>query len=63
MAINQTDEAMTEAELRVELIQQYSDLQRIKFAPDRDKEIEYQIKTVTAKLEAFGVVTEDLDIH
>ena len=59
----EVDEAMTETELREKLIQQYTDLQRIKSAPDRDKEIEYQIKTVKAKLEAFGVVTEDLDIH
>lgn len=45
------------------LIDIYTDLQRIKSAPDKDKEIEYQIKTVKAKLEAFGIVTEELDIH
>ena len=45
------------------LIDIYVSLQRIKTAPDRDKEIEYQIKAVKAKLEAFGVVTEDLDIN
>jgi len=45
------------------LIDIYTDLQRIKSAEDRDKEIEYQIKAAKAKLEAFGIVTENLDIH
>lgn len=56
-------DAMNEAELREKLIQQYTDLQRIKTAVDKEKEIDYQIKTVKAKLEGLGVVTEDLDIH
>lgn len=54
---------MSEAELREKLIQQYTDLQRIKAAVDKEKEIDYQLRAVKAKLEAFGVVTEDLDIH
>ena len=54
---------MSDKELQEKLIQQYTDLQRIKSAVDREKEIDYQIKTVKAKLEVFGVVTEDLDIH
>jgi hypothetical protein len=29
---------------------------------DRDKEIQYQLKTTKAKLEALGIVSEDLDI-
>ena len=45
------------------LIDSYTNLQRIKSAPDKEKEVEYQIKTVKAKLEALGIVTEDLDIH
>ena len=45
------------------LIDIYTNLQRIKSASDRDKEIDYQIKAAKAKLEAFGIVTEDLDIH
>ena len=56
-------DAVSEAELREKLIQQYTDLQRIKAAVDKEKEIDYQIKTVKAKLEAFGVVAENLDIH
>ncbi len=56
-------DTVSEAELREKLIQQYTDLQRIKAAIDREKEIDYQIKSVKAKLEAFGVVAENLDIH
>ncbi len=52
-----------EAELRERLIQQYTDLQRIKTAEDKDKEIDYQIRAVKAKLEAYGALTEDLDLH
>ncbi len=54
---------MSDKELQEKLIQQYTDLQRIKSAADREKEIDYQIKTVKTKLEAFGVMTEDLEIH
>ncbi len=54
---------MSDKELQEKLIQQYTDLQRIITATDMKKEAEYQLRTVKAKLEAFGVVTEDLDIH
>ena len=43
------------------LIDRYADLQRIKAAPDREGEIDYQIKLIKAKLEASGIVTEKLD--
>lgn len=45
------------------LIDIYTNLQRIKSAADRDKEIDYQIKAAKAKLEASGIMTENLDIH
>ena len=54
---------MSDKELMEKLIQQYTDLQRILVADDPKKEVEYQLKAVKAKLEGFGVVTEDLDIH
>ena len=54
---------MTEKEQTTMLIDSYTNLQRIKSATDKEKEVEYQIKAVKAKLEALGVVTEDLDIH
>lgn len=53
---------MTEKEQIAILIDQYTDLQRIKAAENKEKEIEYQIKTTKAKLEAMGIVTEDLNI-
>jgi len=55
--------AMTDKEQTNMLIDIYTNLQRIKSAADRDKEIDYQIKAAKAKLEASGIVTEDLDIH
>ncbi len=54
---------MTDKEQTAMLIDIYTNLQRIKSASDRDKEIDYQIKAAKAKLEASGIVTEDLDIH
>ena len=41
---------------------QIEDLQRIKAAENKEKEVEYQIKATKAKLEAMGIVTEDLNI-
>ena len=54
---------MSDKEQMTMLIDIYTDLQRIKSAEDRDKEIDYQIKAAKAKLEALGVVTENLYIH
>lgn len=56
-------DTMTDKEQTNMLIDIYANLQRIKSAPDKDKEIEYQINLAKAKLEACGVVTENLDIH
>ena len=53
---------MTEKEQIAILIDQFVDLQRIKVASDKDKEVDYQIRTTKAKLEAMGIVTEDLNI-
>ncbi|MCI8422134.1 MAG: hypothetical protein HFF50_01165 [Lawsonibacter sp.] len=54
-------EVITEKEQATALMDKYVDLQRIKTAPDRDSEIEYQIRITKAKLEALGIVTEKLD--
>ena len=54
---------MTEKEQATLLIDEYTKLQRIKSATDREKEIEYQLKTTKATLEALGIVTENLDIE
>lgn len=55
------DQNMTEKEQATALIEEYAKLQRIKTAQDKDSEIDYQIKITKAKLEALGIVTEDLD--
>ena len=46
-----------------DLIEEYSKLIKIKNAPNRDEELDYWIKIVKAKLEAFGIVVENLDIE
>ena len=55
------DEGMTEGQQAVALIEEYTRLQRIKAAPDRDEEIDYQIKTTKAKLKVLGIETENLE--
>lgn len=45
------------------LIDMYSSLQRIKKADDFEKEVDYQLKLVKAKLESFGIVTENIDLN
>ena len=56
-------EDMTEKEQATLLIDEYTKLQRIKSAENKEKEIEYQLKTTRAKLEAVGLVAENLDIE
>ena len=53
---------MTEKEQATNLMDKFIDLQRIKTAENKDKEIDYQLKTTKAKLEALGIVTENLEI-
>ncbi len=53
---------MTDKEQIAALIDIYTDLQRIQNAEDRDKEIRTQMLKARAKLEALGVVTENLII-
>jgi hypothetical protein len=59
---SEKDEAMSENEQIGMLIDFYMNLQRIKSADDWRKEIDYQIKITKAKLEVFGIATEELDI-
>lgn len=54
---------MTEKEQAISLMDKFIDLQRIKAAVDKEKEIDYQLKTTKAKLEALGIVTENLEIE
>ncbi len=57
-------EPMTDNELKSLLIEQYTNLQRIKKAngTNRNEELDYQIKATTAKLSAMSVNVEDLNL-
>ena len=54
---------MTEKEQAAIMIDIYTDLQRIQKAEDKDKELSNQIRKAKAKLEALGIVTENLTIE
>ena len=51
---------MTEKEQAAIMIDIYTDLQRIQKAEDKEKELNNQLRKAKAKLEALGVVTENL---
>ena len=53
----------TEKEMINNLIDKFTDLQRIKNSPNLEKEVDYQLKITKAKLESFGIITEDLEIQ
>ena len=53
---------MSEKQLQALLIDNYTNLQRIKNADDKEKEIDYQIKITKAKLEVLGVDIGGLSI-
>ena len=52
---------MQDKELAALLIDTYANLQRVLTADDPKSEAEYQLKLVSAKLEAMGIVTTKLD--
>lgn len=54
-------EEMTEKELKDQTIREYVNIQRIKHAENKDKELEYQEKILKARLQSLGVPTEDLE--
>ena len=53
---------MTDKELITILIDKYTDLQRIKNNDTPNEELDYQIKTTTAKLSSMGINVEDLTL-
>ena len=53
----------TEKEMINSLIDKFTDLQRIKKSLDLEKEVDYQLKITKAKLESFGIITEDLELQ
>lgn len=56
------DDEMNEKELKDLVMREFVDLQRIKVAKDRDAEIAYQEKVLRARMQSWGIVTEDLEI-
>ena len=54
---------MTDEELITSTISRYMDLQRIKKAADRDRELRSQLRVVREQLEAFGVKVEELTLE
>lgn len=54
---------MTEKEQKTMFISAYMNLQRVKVSEDRDKEIRNQERELKAKLEALGVVVDELKIE
>lgn len=54
---------MNEKEMVNLLIDNYSNLQRIKNAPDKGREIEYQLNLIKAKLEFCGILVSQIDIN
>ena len=55
-------DVMTEKEQATNMIDVYTDLLRIKQAADKEKEVNNQLRKAKAKLEALGIVTENLII-
>ena len=53
---------MNEKEMINNLIDTYTNLQRIKKSDNAEKELEYQLRILKAKLESFGIITSELDI-
>lgn len=54
-SLQDTVDRITEKQLMVMLIDNYYNLQRIKMASDRDRELDYQITTVKARLKVFDI--------
>ena len=57
------NEEMKEKQLVVNLIENYMNLMRIKNADDKDKEINFQLCELKAKLKILGISTENLTIE
>ena len=63
VSLPQEVDIMTEKEQATNMIDVYTDLLRIKQAADKEKEVNNQLRKAKAKLEALGVVVEDLVIE
>lgn len=50
-------------EMIMNVIDSYANLQRIKAAEDSEKEIDYQLRLLRAKLESISIKTSDIDLQ
>ncbi len=53
---------VSDKEMIMNVIDSYANLQRIKAAEDSEKEIDYQLRLLKAKLESIGINTSDIDL-
>lgn len=53
---------MNEKEMINNLIDNYTSLQRIKKSDNSEREIDFQLRILKAKLESFGIITSDLEL-
>lgn len=56
------ESGVNELELKEQAIKEFVNLQRLKAATDKEKEIAYQEKILKARLQALGIPTEDLEL-
>lgn len=56
------DDYMNEKELKDQVITEFVNLQRVKNAPDRDAEIEYQERVLKMRMQSLGIPTEELEM-
>ena len=53
---------LNDKELKDQVIREFVNLQRVKNAQDRDREIEYQERILKTRLQSLGIPTEDLEM-
>lgn len=56
------ESGVNELELKEQAIKEFVNLQRLKAATDKEKEIAYQEKILKTRLQALGIPTEDLEL-
>lgn len=53
---------MNENELKDQVIREFVNLQRIKEAPDKEKEIKYQENILKVRMQSLGIPTDNLEM-
>lgn len=55
------EDYMNDKELKDTVIKEFTNLQRIKNAADREKEINYQERILKARMQSLGIPTDELE--